>query len=220
MELVVLRTASLSCIDDESCRRGAIDCTAGACFRVSVMGINPSHTETKGHMMNNSPRIARRAIVMGLTALVAAAVLTPNAAFAAPVESPGSGVSSVASSSVGIQNMGDTLKAGQRVVPGQVLTAADGRSSLVVTQDAITYVTDNNERWRIDANRIEMGTDGMVLTFKVNSDQSISNINKQANTAGWGDTLRLEPQTAGLVIRSEDKRQRAGFDWWRIGYEV
>ena len=60
----------------------------------------------------------------------------------------------------------------------------------------------------------------MVLTFKVNSDQSISNINKQANTAGWGDTLRLEPQTAGLVIRSEDKRQRAGFDWWRIGYEV
>ena len=101
-----------------------------------------------------------------------------------------------------------------------MLTAADGRSSLVVTQDAITYVTDNNERWRIDSNRIEMGTDGMVLTFKVNSDQSISNINKQANTAGWGDTLRLEPQTAGLVIRSEDKRQRAGFDWWRIGYEV
>lgn len=150
-------------------------------------------------------RIAGSAVLMGVATVVGAAVV-PSVAFAAPaVTGTAASIASPASTTF----LGDTLKSGQRLIPGQGLKSADGKWTLTVTQDAISFSNGPQLRWKMDANRIELRADGTVGTFKVNADGSISNIKTQTDTLGWGDTMRAEP--GGLIIRSADKKQRSGF---------
>lgn len=159
--------------------------------------------------MNRNRRMIAATLAVGVTSLVGVAVIAPTSALAAPAATVTA--SATQQQPGGIQYLGDTLTSGQRLLPGQGLRSTDGISTLIVTQDAIAYYQGSFMRWEMNANRMEMGTDGMVLTFKVNADQSVTNIKKQQDTAGWGDTLRVESQRGGVMIRSKDKKSRSAY---------